>query len=100
MVALILVFVSIQSSKVDVSGKDLILVDDIISTGGSVIKAAQFLKRQKCKRVFVACTHGLFVDNAEKRIKKAGVARIISTNTIPGNTSKVDVSRVIADSVR
>ena len=92
--------VLIQSSKVDVSGKDLILVDDIISTGGSVIKAAQFLKRQKCKRVFVACTHGLFVDNAEKRIKKAGVARIISTNTIPGNTSKVDVSRVIADSVR
>ena len=48
----------------------------------------------------MACTHGLFVDNAEKRIKKAGVARIISTNTIPGNTSKVDVSRVIADSVR
>ena len=92
--------VLIQSSKVDVRGKDLILVDDIISTGGSVIKAAQFLKRQKCKRVFVACTHGLFVDNAEKRIKKAGVARIISTNTIPGNTSKVDVSRVIAGSIR
>ena len=92
--------VLIQSSKVDVHGKDLILVDDIISTGGSVIKAAQFLKRQKCKRVFVACTHGLFVGDAEKRIKKAGVARIISTNTIPRNTSKVDVSGVIADSIR
>ena len=92
--------VLIQSSKVDVSGKDLILVDDIISTGGSVIKAAQFLKRQKCKRVFVACTHGLFVGDAEKRIKKAGVSRIISTNTIPRNTSKVDVSGVIADSIR
>ena len=92
--------VLIQSSKVDVSGKDLILVDDIISTGGSVIKAAQFLKKQKCKRVFVACTHGLFVSDAEKRIKKAGVSRIISTNTIPRNTSKVDISGVIADSIR
>ena len=92
--------VMIQSSKVDVRGKDLILVDDIISTGGSVIKAAQFLKRHKCKRVFVACTHGLFVEGAEKKIKKAGVARIISTNTIPRNTSKVDVSGVIADSIR
>ena len=92
--------VLIQSSKVDVRGKDLILVDDIISTGGSIVKAAQFLKRQKCKRVFVACTHGLFVDDAEKRIKKAGVTRIISTNTIPRNTSKVDVSGVIADSIR
>ena len=92
--------VVIQSSKVDVGGKDLILVDDIISTGGSVIKAAQFLKRQKCKRVFVARTHGLFVGDAEKRIKKAGVSRIISTNTIPTNTSKVDISGVISDSIR
>ena len=92
--------VVIQSSKVDVRGKDLILVDDIISTGGSIVKAAQFLKRQKCKRVFVACTHGLFVGDAEKKIKNAGVSRIISTNTIPRNTSKVDISGVIVDSIR
>jgi ribose-phosphate pyrophosphokinase len=92
--------VLIQSSKVNVRGKDLILVDDIISTGGSIIKAAQFLKRQKCKRLFVACTHGLFVEDAEKKIKKAGVSRIISTNTIPRSTSKVDVSEVIVESIR
>ena len=92
--------VSIQTAKVDVQGKDLILVDDIISTGGSIIKAAQFLKKQKCKRVFVACTHGLLVDGAEKKIRKAGVSRIISTNTIPGNTSKVDVSGILAKSVQ
>jgi len=92
--------VSIQTAKVDVQGKDLILVDDIISTGGSIIKAAQFLKKQKCKRVFVACTHGLLVEGAEKKIRKAGVSRIISTNTIPGNTSKVDVSGILAKSVQ
>ena len=92
--------VLIQSSKVDVRGKDLILVDDIISTGGSIVKATQFLKKQKCKRVFVACTHGLFIGDAEKRIKMAGVSRIISTNTIPRNTSKVDISGVIVDSIR
>jgi len=92
--------VSIQTAKVDVQGKDLILVDDIISTGDSIIKAAQFLKKQKCKRVFVACTHGLLVEGAEKKIRKAGVSRIISTNTIPGNTSKVDVSGILAKSVQ
>jgi len=92
--------VQIHSSKADVRGKDLILVDDIISTGGSIIKAAQFLKRQKCKRLFVACTHGLFVEDAEKKIKKAGVSQIISTNTIPRSTSKVDVSGVIAESIQ
>jgi len=92
--------VSIQTAKMDVQGKDLILVDDIISTGSSIIKAAQFLKKQKCKRVFVACTHGLLVEGAEKKIRKAGVSRIISTNTIPGNTSKVDISGILAKSVQ
>ena len=92
--------VSIQTTKANVQGKDLIIVDDMISTGGSVIKAAQFLKKQKCKRIFVACTHGLLVGDAEKKIRKAGVSRIISTNTIPGNTSKVDVSGILAKSVQ
>ena len=92
--------VRIQSSKADVHGRDLIVVDDIISTGGSVVRATQFLKRQKCKRVFVACTHGLLVGDAERKIKKAGVSQIISTNTIPRNTSKVDVSGVIAESIQ
>jgi len=92
--------VQIHSSKVDVRGRDLIVVDDIISTGGSVVRATQFLKRQKCKRVFVACTHGLFIGDAERKIKKAGASQIISTNTIPRGTSKVDVSGVIAESIR
>ena len=92
--------VSIQSTKIDVKGKDLIIVDDIISTGGSVVKATQFLKKQKCKRVFVVCTHGLLVGDAEKNIKKAGVTQIISTNTIPRSISKVDVSGVIAQAVQ
>ena len=74
-------------------------IRDRISTGGSIIKSTQFLKKQKCKRVFVACTHALLVNNAETRIKKAGVTQIISTNTVPKNTSKVDVSKIIADVV-
>ena len=92
--------VSIQSTKANVNGKDLIIVDDIISTGGSIVKATQFLKKQKCKRVFVVCTHGLLVGDAEKNIKKAGVTQIISTNTIPRSISKVDVSGVIAQAVQ
>jgi len=92
--------VIIQSTKADVKGKDLIIIDDIISTGGSIVKATQFLKKQKCKRVFVVCTHGLLVGDAEKNIKKAGVTQIISTNTIPRSISKVDVSGVIAQAVQ
>jgi ribose-phosphate pyrophosphokinase len=82
-----------------VKGRDLVLVDDMISTGGSIIKATEFLKKQKCGRVFVACTHALLIDGAEKKIKEAGVSQIISTNTIPGRTSVVDVSGIIAKAV-
>ena len=92
--------VKIMSSNLEnVANRDLILVDDMISTGGSIIKSTEFLKRQKCKRVFVACTHALLMNDAEKKIKKAGVTQIVSTNTISGKTSKVDVSRIIAKAI-
>ncbi|WP_100182911.1 ribose-phosphate diphosphokinase [Candidatus Nitrosotenuis aquarius] len=92
--------VQIMTANLDgVKGRDLVLVDDMISTGGSIVKATQFLKKQKCGRVYVACTHALLIDNAEKKIKKSGVSAIISANTIPGNTSIVDVSGVIAKAI-
>jgi ribose-phosphate pyrophosphokinase len=92
--------VKIKTKNSDkVTGRDLILVDDMISTGGSIIKATQFLKKQKCKRVYVACTHALLMNDAEKKIRKAGVTRIVSANTIPGKTSVVDVSRTIAKAI-
>ncbi|HET8720371.1 MAG TPA: ribose-phosphate pyrophosphokinase [Candidatus Nitrosotenuis sp.] len=92
--------VKIMSLDLDgVRGHDLVLVDDMISTGGSIVKATEFLKKQKCRRVFVACTHALLINNAEKRIKKAGVSKIISANTIPGKTSLVDISGVIAKAI-
>jgi len=89
----------VSSNRSDVSGRDLILVDDMISTGGSIIKATEFLKKQKCKRVYAACTHALLIGEAEKKIKKSGVAQIVSANTIPSKTSVVDVSSVIAKAI-
>jgi len=91
--------VQIQTKNVEVVGRDLILVDDMISTGGSIVKAIQFLKKQKCKRVYVACTHALLMNNAENKIRKAGVTKIVSANTIPGKTSVVDISNTIAKAI-
>ena len=92
--------VKIMNSNLNsVRNRDLILVDDMISTGGSIIKSTEFLKKQKCKRVFVACTHALLMNDAERKIRKAGVTEIVSTNTISGKTGKVDVSRIIAKAI-
>ena len=71
----------------------------MISTGGSMIKAAKFLKTQGCKSVFASCTHALLVDDAAERMERAGIARVVSANTIPGDTARVDVSGIIADAV-
>jgi len=93
--------VKIETSGLDgVKGRDLVLVDDMISTGGSIIKATEFLKKQKCNRIFVACTHALLIKDAEKKIRKAGVSKIISANTIPGTTSVVDVSGTITKALK
>lgn len=87
--------ITIKSSHENVRDRDLILVDDMISTGGSIVKAAEHLKRQKCGRIFATCTHALLIGDAEKRIMRAGVKKIVSTNTIPGKSSIVDVSPAI-----
>ena len=46
--------INIITTKASVKDRDLVLVDDMISTGGSIIKATQFLKKQKCRRIYVA----------------------------------------------
>ena len=91
--------VEIKTKQADVVGRDLILVDDMISTGGSIVNATKFLKKEKCNRVFVACTHALLMNDAERKIKKSGVTKIVSANTIPGKTSIVDVSNTIAKAI-
>lgn len=57
--------VQIKTKEADVIGRDLILVDDMISTGGSIVNATKFLKKERCKRVFVACTHALLMNDGE-----------------------------------
>jgi len=92
--------VKIKSTNFDeIVDRDLILVDDMISTGGSIIKATEFLKKQKCNKIFVACTHALLRNDAKEKIIKSGVTKIISTNTIPGKTSVVDISGTIAKAI-
>lgn len=91
----------IKKSKItNIKGRDIILLDDMISSGESIIKASEFLKKRKCGKIFVACTHAVLVGDAKKRIKKAGVRKIVSTNTIPGLTNVADVSGIIADSIK
>lgn len=84
-----------ESIDVDISKRDAILIDDIISSGGSVIKAAEILRKLGVGRVYAMCAHALLIQDAAEKIKSAGVSDIISTNSVPGEYSKVDLSSEI-----
>ena len=78
---------------------DLILFDDMVSTGESILKSIQILKRENFRKIYVACTHSIFVGDSEKKIKKAGVAEIIGTNSIPGKYAKIDLSKILVKAI-
>lgn len=84
-----------ESIDVDISKRDAILIDDIISSGGSVIKAAEILRKLGVGRVYAMCAHALLIQDAAEKIKSAGVNDLISTNSVPGEYSKVDLSSEI-----
>lgn len=87
--------VSITPKSLDVNGKHVAIVDDIISTGGTIIKAAEQLKIQGAKKIVTACTHGVFANNALDRIRLA-VDEIYSTDTIENPTTAITVAPQIA----
>jgi len=67
----------------DVKDKNCIIVDDIIDTGGTLIKAANKLKENGAKSVMAICTHGLLSGNGLKNIEDSAIDKLILTDTIP-----------------
>ncbi len=67
----------------DVEGKDVIMIDDIIDTGGTLVGAAKALKNLGAENIYAACTHALLSGPAIDRIKDSPILKMITTNTIP-----------------
>jgi len=88
--------VEMKPKNLDVNDKKVAIIDDIISTGGTMAQSIKELKKQGAKQVFVACTHGLFAGEAVKKIISAGCNEIISTDTIKSDFSKVRIAPCIA----
>jgi len=88
--------IEIKLKKLDAQNKNVAIIDDIISTGGTMAKSIQELKKHGAKNVFVACTHGLFAGGAIKKLTTAGCSEIISTDTIQSKFSKVKIAPAIS----
>lgn len=66
-----------------VAGRVCLLVDDMIDTGGTIVKAAQALKASGAERVIVAATHAVFSDPATQRLQDGSIDEVVVTDTIP-----------------
>ena len=67
----------------DVKGKTALIVDDEISTGGTIVEATQFLLKKGAKEVVVAATHPVFSGPAPQRLREAPISRVVVTDTVP-----------------
>ena len=76
-------------------GRNVVIVDDIISTGNTMIEPIKQIKKMGAKKVYCIGVHGLFVEGALKKLKKLGVT-VLTTNTIVNPASKIDMAETIA----
>ncbi|CAL4042365.1 Ribose-phosphate pyrophosphokinase [Buchnera aphidicola (Phyllaphis fagi)] len=92
----------------DVSGRDCILIDDIVDTGGTLCNAATALKKNGANRVLAYATHPIFSGNALENIKKSNIDEIIVCDTIPLSRNMqlqkkvrtLTLSKMLAEAIR
>jgi len=75
---------------------DIVVVDDIISTGGTMTEVIKALRRTGANDVYAACVHALMVGNAADKIFNAGAKQIIASDTIPNRYARYSVAEIIA----
>lgn len=89
----------------DVEGKDVILVDDMVDTAGTLVKAAEVLKKRGATSVMACCTHGVLSGPAYDRLNGGTLDELIISDTIPlkGHSDKLTVlsgSKIIGETIR
>ena len=98
--------VSISAIIGDVADRDVIIVDDEIARGTTVLELLSVLRRQEVRSICVACTHGLFTDGALEKLAAAeDVIEIVSTNSVPMLVSHpkltvLSVAPALAEAIR
>jgi ribose-phosphate pyrophosphokinase len=67
----------------EVKDCDVVILDDMVDTGGTLVESAEALKREGAKRIFAACSHPVLSGKAVEKIENSNLEKLIVTNTIP-----------------
>ncbi len=92
--------VHMEPKELKVDGRDVVILDDIISTGGTVVEAIKVLRNQGARKIYAACTHAVLAGDALEKIRGAGAEDVFATDTIEHEISKIPVAPIIADALR
>ncbi|MFH0896579.1 MAG: ribose-phosphate diphosphokinase [Candidatus Bathyarchaeota archaeon] len=92
--------VSFELKALGVKGKDVIIFDDIISTGSTMIQALRALKEQGARRIYVSCVHPLLIGDAKENILREGASEIIGTDSFQSSVSTVSIAPLIAEALK
>lgn len=92
--------VETQIKKLDVQGRETVIIDDIISTGGTIINASNMLRQHGATKIVVSCVHPVLVEDALLRIFATGVDNVIATDTLQSDASTISVASLIADFIK
>lgn len=88
--------VSIEEKSLKVKDKIAIFFDDIISSGGTMMKAVAHAKNQGAAKVYAACVHPLLIADAREKIMQSGADDVVGTDSVPSPVSIVSVAPLIA----
>ncbi|ELZ30410.1 ribose-phosphate pyrophosphokinase [Halogeometricum pallidum JCM 14848] len=91
--------VEVTPSDADAAGRDVVIVDDIVATGSTMSEAVAHLQSGGAARVFATCVHPLLVRNARTKLERAGIERIVGTDTVERAVSAVSVAPNVAAAV-
>ena len=92
--------VSMAPQEVAVAGRDVVIFDDMIATGGTMATAITMLRRQGAKRVYLAAVHPVLTGSAVLRLYRSGVEAVLATDTLDKAVSTVSVAPLIARAIK
>lgn len=92
--------VTLEDKPLHVKNHDVIIFDDIISSGGTMIKAVSWVKEQGAKRVYAACVHPLLTSVTKDHILKAGAEGVVGTDSVPNPVSEVSIAPLVAGALK
>jgi ribose-phosphate pyrophosphokinase len=91
--------IQVEEKSLNVKGRNVIVFDDIISTGGTTARAIEMLKSQGARKVYSACVHPLLIGEAITKIVDSGAEEIVGTDSLLNSVRTVSLAPLITEAL-